>query len=51
MEGRPNPQISVTYGKRWDKRAHSSEKNKVTQCFVGLIIRLMVLIQVMVSMS
>ena len=51
LEGRLNPQISVTSGKRWDKRAHSPKKNKVTQCFIGLNVRLLVLIQVMVSMS
>ena len=47
LEGRLNPQISVTYGKRWDNRVHSSKKKRVTRCFIGLIIRLLVLDQFM----
>ena len=35
--------------KRCDKRAHSPKKNQVTQCFMGLILRLLVWVQVMVS--
>ena len=45
------PKISVTYGKRGNNRAYSREKNKVPRLFVGLIVRLLVSAQVMISVS
>ena len=51
LEGKLNPQISVTYDKRWHKRVHRSKKKRVTWCFIGLIIRLLVLVQFMFLIS
>ena len=46
-----NPKMLVSYGKRWDKRSHSHKNNQVTGWFLGLILGVMVLAQVIITIS
>ena len=51
LGGQNEPPDLRDFCKRWDKRAQSPKKNRVTQCLIGFSLRLLVLLQVMVSVS